>query len=53
MNILLTGASGFVSLQIATDFIKAGHPVSCYVRNISYTKKLFPLTLPNLGIVQK
>lgn len=42
MNILLTGASGFVGSQIASDLINAGHQVTCCVRNVNYTKKLFP-----------
>lgn len=42
MNILVTGASGFIASQIVTDLIAAGHSVTCCVRNISYTKNLFP-----------
>lgn len=42
MNILITGASGFVGSQIVTDLLKANHHVTCCVRNVAYTKKLFP-----------
>ncbi len=42
MNILVTGASGFIASQIVTDLLAAGHAVTCCVRNISYTKNLFP-----------
>jgi nucleoside-diphosphate-sugar epimerase len=42
MNILVTGASGFIASQIVTDLINKGHSVTCCVRNIAYTKNLFP-----------
>lgn len=42
MNILVTGASGFIASQIVTDLIAAGHHVTCCVRNLTYTKNLFP-----------
>src|SRR3990167_2873495 len=42
MNILVTGASGFIASQVVTDLITAGHSVTCCVRNTSYTKNLFP-----------
>lgn len=42
MNILVTGACGFVGSQIVTDLIKAGHSVTCCVRNKAYTTNLFP-----------
>lgn len=44
MNVLVTGASGFIASQIVTDLIIAGHAVTCCVRNTSYTKNLFPNT---------
>lgn len=42
MNVLITGASGFIASQITTDLITAGHSVTCCVRDVLYTKKLFP-----------
>lgn len=42
MNILVTGASGFIAAQIVTDLIIAGHAVTCCVRNVAYTRNLFP-----------
>lgn len=42
MNILVTGASGFIASQIVTDLLAAGHAVTCCVRNVTYTQKLFP-----------
>lgn len=44
MNVLVTGASGFIASQIVTDLILAGHTISCCVRNTSYAKNLFPNT---------
>ena len=44
MNILVTGASGFIASQIVTDLIVAGHSVVCCVRNVAYAKNLFPST---------
>lgn len=44
MNVLVTGASGFIASQIVTDLIAAGHSVTCCVRNTTYTKSLFPTT---------
>lgn len=42
MNILVTGASGFIASQMVTDLLAAGHAVTCCVRNVIYTQKLFP-----------
>lgn len=42
MNILVTGASGFIAAQIVTDLLAAGHAVTCCVRNTAYTQRLFP-----------
>jgi uncharacterized protein YbjT (DUF2867 family) len=42
MNILVTGATGFIASQIVTDLLNAGHSVTCCVRNTSYAKNLFP-----------
>src|SRR5690349_14786473 len=42
MNILVTGASGFIASQIVTDLLAAGHAVTCCVRNVAYARKLFP-----------
>lgn len=44
MNILVCGASGFIASQIVADLISAGHTLSCAVRNVSYTKTIFPNT---------
>lgn len=42
MNILITGATGFIASQIVTDLLNAGHTVTCCARNTSYAKNLFP-----------
>lgn len=42
MNILVTGASGFIATQIVTDLLAAGHSVTCCVRNTAYAKRIFP-----------
>lgn len=42
MNVLVTGASGFIASQIVTDLIAAGHHVTCCVRNVTYAQNLFP-----------
>jgi nucleoside-diphosphate-sugar epimerase len=42
MNILVTGASGFIASQIVTDLLAAGHAVTCCARNTSYAKNIFP-----------
>jgi nucleoside-diphosphate-sugar epimerase len=42
MNVLVTGASGFIAAQLVTDLTLAGHDVTCCVRNVSYTRNLFP-----------
>lgn len=44
MIVLVTGASGFIAAQIVADLLKQGHEVICCVRNVSYTKLLFPTT---------
>src|SRR5579862_7214928 len=44
MNILVTGASGFIASQIVTDLLAAQHSITCCVRNTAYTKRLFPNT---------
>ncbi len=43
MNILVTGASGFIASQIVTDLIAAGHAVTCCVRDVQYTRRIFPV----------
>lgn len=42
MNILVTGASGFIATHIVSDLMARGHNVTCCVRNISYTQTIFP-----------
>jgi nucleoside-diphosphate-sugar epimerase len=42
MNILVTGATGFIASQIVTDLLIAGHHVVCCVRNTAYASRLFP-----------
>jgi nucleoside-diphosphate-sugar epimerase len=42
MNILVTGATGFIASQIVTDLLNAGHNVTCCVRNMEHAKNLFP-----------
>lgn len=42
MNILVTGASGFIASQIVTDLNRAGHRVTCAVRNAEYARQIFP-----------
>jgi nucleoside-diphosphate-sugar epimerase len=42
MNIVVTGASGFIASQVITDLLAAGHAVTCCARNTAYTKSLFP-----------
>lgn len=44
MNILITGASGFIASQITTDLLAAGHQVTCCVRDVTYTQTIFPET---------
>ena len=48
MNVLVTGATGFIASQIVTDLQAAGHSVTCCVRNVDYAKNLFP----NAKIIQ-
>lgn len=42
MNVLVTGASGFIASHIVTALIAANHTVTCCVRDVAFTKKLFP-----------
>jgi uncharacterized protein YbjT (DUF2867 family) len=42
MNILVTGATGFIASQVVTDLIVAGHTVTCCVRNVSLAENIFP-----------
>ncbi len=42
MNILVTGASGFIAAQIVSALISAGHQVTCCVRNTRYAQRIFP-----------
>jgi nucleoside-diphosphate-sugar epimerase len=42
MNILITGASGFIGAQIVTELMAAGHNITCCARNTSFLKNLFP-----------
>ena len=42
MNILVTGAAGFIASQIVTDLLAAGHSVTGAVRNTEYAKNIFP-----------
>ncbi|MCW8408264.1 DoxX-like family protein [Legionella sp. PATHC035] len=42
MNVLVTGASGFIASHIVTDLIAAEHAVTCCVRDVAFTQKLFP-----------
>lgn len=42
MNILITGATGFIAAQLVTDLSSAGHKITCCVRDTAYAKNLFP-----------
>lgn len=42
MNVLVTGATGFIASQFVTDLLAAGHHVTCCVRNVSFAQDLFP-----------
>ncbi len=42
MNILVTGAGGFIASQIVSSLISAGHQVTCCVRNTQYAQRIFP-----------
>ncbi len=42
MNILVTGASGFIAAQIVSDLITAGHSLTCCVRDTAYAQQIFP-----------
>lgn len=42
MNILVTGATGFIASQIVTDLISQGHNLTCCVRDVAAATKQFP-----------
>lgn len=42
MNILITGATGFIGAKITTDLINQGHQVTCCVRNVRLASRIFP-----------
>ncbi|AWN75109.1 NAD(P)H-binding protein [Legionella anisa] len=42
MNVLVTGASGFIASHIVSRLIATNHTVTCCVRDVAFTKKLFP-----------
>lgn len=42
MNILVTGAGGFIASQIVASLISAGHHITCCVRNTEYAQRIFP-----------
>lgn len=42
MNILVTGASGFIASHIITELLAAGHQVRACARNIRFIKNIFP-----------
>jgi len=44
MRILITGGTGFLGSNIATQLIEAGHDVTICARNIAYAKNIFPKT---------
>ncbi|KTD56508.1 NAD(P)H-binding protein [Legionella shakespearei] len=42
MNVLVTGATGFIASQFVSDLLAEGHTVTCCVRNVSFAQDLFP-----------
>ncbi len=42
MNILITGASGFIASHIVTELLFQGHQVTCGVRDVGYAQRIFP-----------
>lgn len=42
MNILVTGASGYIASQIVAELINAGHLITCCVRDTAFAANRFP-----------
>jgi nucleoside-diphosphate-sugar epimerase len=42
MNILVTGASGFIASHIVNELLASKHQVRCCVRDVQYTRNIFP-----------
>lgn len=42
MNVLVTGATGYIGSWVTRKLINAGHSVTCCVRDTAYAQKLFP-----------